>query len=130
MFLGSTTVERHLAQSLRDYAGRLNLALFCLGRGRDSYRFDLAGDAVAWHVKLCHVPRLPHRLRARATGNLPTDRSREFAGATSVFVGLSPPAAAEHGTLEVHVRRRSSGEEAVVEFDLDARAASPGCYTR
>jgi hypothetical protein len=45
-----------------------------------------------------------------------------------LMLALQPPATAEAGQVEVHVRQRSTGRTAVVEFSLDARAAGPGCY--
>src|SRR5262249_45469347 len=52
IFIGGRAVERHLAQALRVYPGRVNLAMFIVGSGRDAYAFDLRGPATAWGAAL------------------------------------------------------------------------------
>lgn len=131
VFLGrQRRVERHRAPALRIHPGKRNLAVFCLGTGPDAYNFEFAGEGGHWPTRLFLARGLlPRALSTGRSTELVHGRWHEFAGTTSVFVEIQPPGSAERGALEVHVRQRSSGESAVVEFDLDARAARPGCYT-
>src|SRR5438067_2103865 len=53
VFVGGRDVERHMAQALRVYPGRVNLAMFVVGSGAaDEYRFELNGDGTAWNARL------------------------------------------------------------------------------
>jgi hypothetical protein len=53
----------------------------------------------------------------------------ESSGGLMMMLNVHPPADCSAGEIEVHVTRRSSGETAVVEFDLDPTAQGPGCYS-
>ena len=125
VFLGREPVERHRAPKLRVHAGRRNLALFCVGTVPDAYCYDLAGEGAAWDAQLLGAAG-GHGFRPGAEIELGT--WIETRPPTAVFACIQPPADAVRGALEVHVRQRSSGDCAVVEFDLDPRAAGPGCY--
>src|SRR5207247_993575 len=52
IFLGGRPVERHLAQALRVYPGRTNLAMFVVGSGNDAYAFQLKGTGADWDTAL------------------------------------------------------------------------------
>jgi hypothetical protein len=130
VFVGHKSVERHLAQALRVYPGRVNLAMFMVGgHGPDAYRFHLVGTGEDWKASL---------FDAHGQKTLVTDVARqapleegdwvEWPGRRYMTLALRPPEECGRGTVEVHVRRRSNNQEAVVEFSLDPAAAGPGCY--
>jgi hypothetical protein len=50
-----------------------------------------------------------------------------LSGPGMLFLALCPPRDAHRGIVEVHVEQKSTGQTAVVEFELDARAAGPRC---
>ncbi len=129
VFVGSQSVERHLAQALRVYPGRVNMAMFVVGSGRDAYAFRLAGNAVGWDPVLYDamggaslVPDFDHA-DTIAPGEWIEVNGRHF-----MMLALRPPVDCLQGTVEVHVTQRSTREVAVVEFSMDAAAAGPGCY--
>jgi hypothetical protein len=129
VFIGGQAVERHLAQALRIYPGRVNLAMFVVGSGRDAYRFYLIGEGEDWkatlfditdgHSLVLDVKRWPP-VEPGAWIQAPHQRL--------MMLALSPPKGCGNGTVEVHVEQRSTGHSAVVEFSLDPNAAGPGCY--
>ena len=125
VLIGRRAVERHMAQALRIYPGRTNMAVFMLGGNPRGYVMRVDGDAVAWE----------HDLLDQRTGSL-RGRDGTFLieggprnGPDMVFFACRPPQGCERGSAEVHVQELPSGREAVVEFSLDANAAGPGCYT-
>jgi hypothetical protein len=129
VFIGRTPVERHMAQALRVYPGRPNLALFVLGTGRDAYAFHLEGTAADWETKLYDLTdRATLDLRPGPEAALAEDRWLEMTGHRALMLALVPPADCPAGSVEVHVKQRSSGQTAVVEFSLDPSAAGPGCF--
>jgi len=119
VFVGGRAVERHMARQLRVVPGRTNCAAFFVGDGPDAYAFDLGGDADDWPVAL-----LANLGQPIEFGNWV-----EFSRRTALQLLIKPPQACTAGTLEVHVRQRSTGQEAVVEFGFDPEAVGPGCYT-
>ena len=129
VFVNRTPVERHLAQALRIYPGRLNLAMFVVGCGADEYAFHLAGDGAHWDAAL-------HNLMGRSTlalGVEDGDPLREgswirIEQQTMMMLSLRPPQDCVQGSALVHVEQRSTGKRAVVEFSLDAHARGPGCF--
>jgi len=127
IFLGGRPVERHVAQALRVYPGRTNLAAFFVGTGQDSYLFDLKGTAVDWDATLHDLSRAQslHSTHAEVPLNtwLPGTTTR------ILMLSLKPPARCGAGTVEVHVTQLSTSQTAMVEFSLDPSAAGPGCYT-
>lgn len=130
ILMDGRAVERHMAQTLRVYPGRTNVALFFVGSQRDAYKFDVEGSAAAWESSLFDVSDMPTLLCARSTAReipqsqwIPMDRMR------MVLLALCPPEYCGQGSIEVHVCQRSTGQEAIVEFSLDPRAAGAGCYT-
>jgi len=133
VFIGSKPVERHMAQALRIYPGKTNLAMFFVGdrRGRDEYMFELTGSGRSWN------PLLVHRtdLRSLVRGNLATANAVALGKWTSLermrvlMLAVVPPSSCDEGSLNVHVRQRSTNQEAIVEFNMNPSAAGPGCYT-
>jgi hypothetical protein len=133
--VGTKSVERHLARALRVYPGQVNLATFFVGpRSRqakpDAYRFHLVSTGEDWKASL-------HDLTGGASLLLDANRDPgvkedvwiETVGPRVMTIALRPPKDCGHGTVEVHVTRRSTGKEAVVEFSLAPDALGAGCYT-
>jgi hypothetical protein len=129
VFIGGKAVERHLAQALRVYPGRVNMAMFVVGSGLDAYRFHLIGEGEDWDARLfditdgqsctLDVSRFPP-IEEGAWIESPHRRM--------MMLALCPPKKCAQGTVEVHVEQRSTGQTAIVEFSLDPNAAGPGCY--
>jgi hypothetical protein len=130
VFVGTKAVERHVAQALRIYPGRVNLAMFVVGSGcSDSYRFHLIGEGVDWGAKLYDATECKtHPLEVSREPPVDEDRWTTPAGVRMMMLALTPPDGCGSGSVEVHVTQRSSGLEAVVEFSLDPSAAGPGCF--
>jgi hypothetical protein len=131
IFLGGRPVERHMAQALRVYPGRVNLAIFMVGAGgRDEYRFGLEGSGVDWDAALYDLTERSSFLLDREKEK-PVEGGRwvEVVGTRVLALAICPPTDCATGSVEVHVRQRSTGQSAVVEFSLDPRADGPGCYT-
>lgn len=128
LFFPRRDVERHGAFELRVYPGRLNMADFIIGSGTaDRYRFEFSGDGTAWNPRLFDT--IPTFSLAAATKRGALKEGTWHRPQTGVFLlAVEPPAEAERGAVNVHIRQESSGREAVVEFTMDARAAGPGCY--
>jgi hypothetical protein len=129
VLIGRHAVERHLAQALRIYPGRTNLAVFFVGDRRDEYQFALEGDGAAWDAGLfdlmdCYSPdrtdASPHQI--------PRSKWIPIQHCSMILLAICPPEACQTGSIEVHVRQRSTGRDAIVEFSLDANAAGAGCY--
>jgi hypothetical protein len=121
------TAERHMAQALRVYEGKTNMALFFVGDRKDGYKFELSGDVEDWRAELMDMTHSPS-LRPGKAPVVPTSEFREFRRGTFSLL-LRPPKGAERGYVSVHVTRQSDGKEATVEFNLDSRAKGAGCYT-
>lgn len=133
VFIGEQTVERHRARALRVYPGRTNVAAFFCGEQRDAYRFELEGDAAAWDARLSGGPTWRGLLSARPdltsrAGELEEDTWVDLPARGIVMLSVTPPEDATSGHVDVHVRQRSTGKDAVVEFSMDAGASGPGCY--
>jgi hypothetical protein len=129
IFIGGRAVERHRAQALRVYPGRANMAMFVVGTGRDAYSFGLRGDAAHWHARLFDVSRARSCIfKTEASSVIDSDEWIELDRTGLMLLEVHPPENCSRGTLEVHVKQRSSGETAMVEFSLDPSAAGPGCY--
>ncbi|HKA05921.1 MAG TPA: hypothetical protein VKD71_01605 [Gemmataceae bacterium] len=128
IFFPGKDVERHLAQALRIYPGRVNLAMFIVGdRKRDVYRFRLTGNGAAWGARLVDFGTGDSFAALVGKGGIETGAwTRPTTGL--LMLALEPPANATTGAVNVHVQQQSTGREAVVEFSLDADAAGPGCY--
>ena len=130
ILIGQQAVERHLAQSLRIYPGRTNLALFFVGHGRDEYQFELTGSGAAWEAVLFGCNSLPNFVAARSVGQpIPRSKWVPLDGRHMILLALCPPASCAAGSVNIHVRQRSTNRDAIVEFSLDPNAAGAGCYT-
>ena len=129
VFIGRRAVERHRASALRIYPGRTNLAMFLVGElGRvDAYAFEITGLAPSWEAGLWIGEGAGMVIGGAHQAITETDWIKTE-GAMAVLLRTCPPADCRVGNLEVHVTRRSSGEIAVVEFNLDPTAQGPGCY--
>ncbi len=127
VFLGPSAVERHMARALRVHAGSRNGAVFTVG-GPDVYAFELLGDGPAWGAELYDFGRFDVSAgmtpEQRIVGEFETRSSRGH-----VLLVMTPPAYASEGNVVVQVEQRSTSRVALVEFDLDANAVGPGCYT-
>ncbi|HEY1861926.1 MAG TPA: hypothetical protein VGG61_16310 [Gemmataceae bacterium] len=130
VFVGGKAVERHLAQAIRIYPGRMNMAMFVVGaRGQDSYAFQLDGDGADWDARL-------YDMTDRSTLALAVSRADALAEKEWIKVvhtrimmlAINPPQGCGRGKVDVSVEQRSTGKTAVVEFSLDPAAAGPGCF--
>jgi hypothetical protein len=128
IFLGGPPVERHMAQALRVYPGRVNLAMFIVGHGRDAYDFRLEGPG-DWDARLYSAGPTAAVLDLSRASAVAEGRWVAVDHTSVMILALQPPAGCPSGSVDVHVRQQSTGQEAVVEFSLDPDAAGPGCYT-
>lgn len=131
VFVGQRAVERHVARSLRIYAGRTNLAMFMVGGSgsRDAYAFDLNGLAPGWKAALFDTTcKGTFLVQANEAPVQERHWVEAVAGTMLVVLLVRPPLVCENGSVQVQVVRRSSGETATVEFDLDPTAQGAGCY--
>jgi hypothetical protein len=128
IFIGGRAVERHMSKSLRVDPGKTNLAMFIVGSRPDAYAFDLQGPAAAWDAVLFNMTRSHSILPGGGESSIPLRRWVEQTGHSLMILAIRPPANWEEGAVEVHVKQRSTGESAVVEFTLDPAADGPGCY--
>jgi hypothetical protein len=119
VFVGNVSVERHQAMQVRVIPGRTNFATFVVGDSPDEYAFDIAG-AGDWPVELLAYDPQPEPIQLGTWVEFPDTRM--------LHLLLEPPLGCGAGHLDVHVRQRSTGREAVVEFGFDPHAVGPGCY--
>jgi hypothetical protein len=103
--------------------------MFVVGSGRDAYSFRLKGTAADWDAKLECLGRTRAVMDMSHAERVPQKKWIPVNGTAMMLLGLVPPKDCAEGSVEVHVRQRSTGQEAVVEFSLDPNAAGPGCYT-
>src|SRR6185436_3339956 len=123
VWIARRPVERHMAPRLRIHPDRANVAVFCLGDRPDEYAFRTECSDGEWKRVLLDM-------RTGATLACTGDAYREprwhaVPGTTPILLVLRPPSICERGKVDVHVTQRSSGKVAMVEFDLDPRAAGP-----
>lgn len=123
--IGTASVERHLSGALRVYPGRINVAVFEVGRRGDAYRFEVRSSDPSWEASLHHFYGRAGELESEIMSGEWYDRN----GGLAVILAVKPPDECRRGAIEVHVEQRSSGRIAVVEFDLDQKALGAGCYT-
>jgi hypothetical protein len=128
VFIGDRAVERHLAQALRIYPGRTNLALFMVGSGRDEYSFALSGSGADWQAELYGLGETGSLFQTGAHGRVPLGQWLPIASTKMLMLSMQPPGGCRQGEVQVHVSQRSTGKTAVVEFSLDEKAAGPGCF--
>jgi hypothetical protein len=130
VFIGREPVERHMAQALRIYPGRTNMAMFLVGdRGRwDAFAFELVGLKPEWKAALYDAT--TNKTLVTNSADIPIEEMQwvESNNGLMVMLATQPPADCKTGNLEVHVTRRSCGKTAVVEFSMDSAAKGPGCY--
>jgi hypothetical protein len=130
VLVGHKSVERHMARALRVYPGQVNLAMFMVGGNQpDAYRFHLVGTGEDWKATLFdghgQQTLLPDVARQAP---LAEGQWIDWPGRRYMTLALMPPQECGLGTVEVHVRRRSDDQEAIVEFGLSPDALGPGCY--
>jgi hypothetical protein len=126
VFFPGVDVERHTAQALRVYPGRMNLAAFIVGNPGDKYQFHLDGNA-DWNARLFDT--CPGIVIVAGIGLPPLPQDQWYRPMSGfLMLAIEPPPEAEYGVVNVHVLQKSTGREAVVEFTMDARAAGPGCF--
>jgi hypothetical protein len=130
VFVRGKAVERHLAQALRIYPGRLNMAMFVLGDGReDGYAFHLSGEGARWDARLYDASdRETLSLTVPNDGKIGEREWIDVSQQRIMMLALCPPRVCSRGTVGVNVEQRSTGKTAVVEFSLDPDAAGPGCF--
>jgi hypothetical protein len=127
IFVQGREVERHMAQALRVYPGRTNLAMFVVGAADDSYRFTLHGDGPGWETALYDLSAAAQFALERRSNLLQGEWIR-LSGMGLIILAMKPPSDCEQGVIEVRVCQRSTGRHAMVEFSLDPRAVGPGCF--
>jgi hypothetical protein len=130
IFVLGKAVERHLAQAVRIYPGKTNMAMFVVGaRGHDSYAFHLDGDGADWDARIYDFT---HRSACAASVTradaLAEKEWIDVVDQRVMMLALCPPKGCGRGKVNVNVEQRSSGKTAVVEFSLDPSAAGPGCF--
>jgi len=130
VFIGRKPVERHLAQALRIYPGRTNMAMFIVGEPSrpDAYSFEMVGLAADWKSALYEATHNRSLLVDPSDSAIKETQWTEANGSLMVMLATYPPTDCKTGNLEVHVTRRSCGKTAIVEFDLDPTAQGTGCY--
>lgn len=129
IFLNTKAVERHLAQALRIYPDRLNMAMFVVGCGHDAYNFHLIGEGTDWDARLFDMTDgQTLQLDVSRVPPVVEDQWLETSGTRTMMLALRPPRDCQAGGVEVHIRQRSTGKSAVVEFRLDPNAMGPGCF--
>ena len=131
VFVNNRAVERHLAQALRIYPGRLNMAIFMVGSGQDAYSFAIKGTGSTWDAALHDVSGCSQwcsRLSPEPQTRLPLKKWIPMDRTHFLILTIRPPHGCGQGEVEVHVRQRSTGKKAVVEFTLDERGVGPGCF--
>lgn len=118
--VGPKSVERHLSGRFPVLPGRLNVADFRIGRGVDAYRLEFGGTAASWEWVLRKADR-------RGQWSRRYYASRWYDGAdlkSLLFLVFKPPHDCGRSTFEVRVEQHSTGDVAIVEFDLDPAEAA------
>ena len=128
VFVDSHSVEVHCAPRLGVCPERLNVVQFYVGSGDDAYAFDVAGEAADWNVELRDAP-IEDLLMDGSEPRLPLGQWIESRTRRDVCLVTKPPRSCTASRLEVHVRQRSSGREAVVEFRFAPESSGVRCYT-
>lgn len=126
VLVGGRSVERHMAQALRVYPGRANLAMFMLGGDATGYRMEARGEGALWPHALFDP--LVVRPLLQPDGSFQLDLEWSRIDQRMVVFACRPPLEVGAASVEIHVQRQPQGDEAVVEFSLSPDAAGPGCY--
>ena len=128
VFVGRRSVERHLARALRIEPGRRNRAKFRVGDGRlDAYRFSIDAPG-GWPATLQASRPASDGHPVPIAVEREADQLVERVTQAWLTLWLDVPSDAVEGRAVVGVHRIGTGERANVEFELDSRAAGPGCY--
>ena len=109
-------VERHMSMGLRLFPGAANVADFRVGDRADDYMFEVTGDILGWSVQLRSVSPLA-LFRGKP---VPLGSWVRFPGQQVLCLVATPPPRCAGGHLDIHVRQRSTGRDAVVEFGFAA----------
>lgn len=130
VFIGTQAVERHMANALRIYPGRPNLAMFLVGGLGipDAYAFGIEGLPSGWQAALYDVTTAKTLVVGASDASIPEREWVETDGPLMIMLAVRPPAVCEEGNVKVQVTRRSNETSAVVEFNLDPTSQGPGCY--
>ncbi len=108
---------------------RTNVAMFIVGGGPDSYRFDLPGLGPDWDVAIVDPMKAGSLSQGMSDGTpIEPGSWHALCSHSLLFLVLRPPANCREGGVEVHVTQQSTRKTAVVEFSFDPRAVGPGCY--
>jgi hypothetical protein len=131
VMVGKTDVERHRAQALRIYPGRMNLAWFIVGSaGQDAYAFQVHGLGKDWEARLFDMTsREALVVSPGDDATIAPDQWIEVNGSRTMLLALRVPPKCSAETVKICVAQKSTGRNAVVEFSLDPRAAGRGCYS-
>jgi hypothetical protein len=125
---GKQAVERHMARALRIYPGQIALAMLVVGDSRrDAYSFELRGDGSHWDSQMSAV----NFSTPGSSQTIPDIHFGHWYPTDAPLIGLlriRPPVDCDRGEVQVCVTRQSTGEQALVEFSLDASAEGPGCF--
>jgi hypothetical protein len=124
VFVGRESVERHMARGLRIDPGCVNLAHFHVGSGPDAYSFEMPTVPEGWKVSLTHGERSMFFATDPITPGTWIEARRSF----HVMALMELPESCAKGSVEITVQQRSTGKEAVVEFELDADGPGSGCH--
>jgi len=108
VFIGPTPVERHIAQGIQILPGRTNLAKFVVGDRPDAYAFTATAPDPTWEVDVL----------GGAETVVPPGEWITQDGPAIYLARMRAPDHAVAGKVDVHVRRRSTGEATTVEFEL------------
>src|SRR5262245_45846770 len=129
-------VERHVAPGWKVCPGRTNLVSFFLGDRRDEYSFRMEAPLL-WQFSLYDGFAGKSIEWSEDPGEFPADSGRSAHPGSRwhavkrmqpMLLAFRPPQTCARGRAQLHVIQRSSGEEAVVELELDPAARGAGCY--
>ena len=115
--IGESAAERHCSSAVKLEAGKRNWAVFVVGRGPGTFRFDFLGDGRAWGPALW-----------TPGSNLAPQKWVGLAGESPVILRVAPPEGTTEGLLAVSVEQRSSGKCALVEFGFGVDCIPPRCF--
>ena len=145
ILIGTTDVERHVAQAYRVYPGKANRSVFYLGyKAGESYRFHMAGTGAEWPTKLIRLDGVSFGIFLQQIGlHRPTQAAQssqlfekkiepdnwfDVDGFGKIGIEICPPEDATQGSLDIEVCRKSDNRTAVVEFDFSETAPGSGCH--
>ena len=130
--IGEESAERHCAAAIRLQPGVENFALFFVGQGLDSFRFNFLGDGESWSPTLelgsasARRALLGHRTTPGSL--IQPGRWWKWRMTHDVTLIVRPPAGVSKGLLAVEIEKRSSGKKAFVEFGFGVDTIPPRCF--